>query len=145
MNLEGNYEIKAPMEKVWEFINDPNKIGNCFPDVKSLEVKDQDNFTAVARVGIGFIKGDFKFRVAVVERTPPSHARLKATGAGSGSSVDIDLAIDLTKVPEGTKLQYNAVTRVGGVMAGLGQSLVENAAKKTINQVFDSLKKNLQA
>ena len=83
LNFEGTYQINASREKVWKFVIDPNKIGKCLPDLKSLEVGANNEFTAIARVGIGFMKGDFKFRLAIVEQTPPSHARLKGTGTES--------------------------------------------------------------
>ena len=144
MNFEGSYELKVPREAVWDFIIDPNKIGKCLPDMKNLEVEGEDKFTAVIRVGIGFIKGDFKFRLAIAEKNPPSHARLTGRGAGSGSSIDMDTAIELAEVPGGTKLTYKADVKVGGVMAGLGQRMMAGATEKTVNDVFDCVKRQLE-
>lgn len=143
MNFEGTYEIKAPREKVWEFITDPNRIGKCLPDVRNLELAGEDRFTAIVKVGIGVIKGDFNFRLAI-EKTPPSHVKLKATGTGAGSNVDLDTNIDLEEVAGGTRIAYKTNVKVGGVMAGLGQRMMGKVAEKTISQVFECVSHELE-
>ena len=144
MNFEGSYELKTSPETVFDFVTDPNKIGRCFPDLKSLDMEGEDKFVAVVRVGLGFIKGDFKFRVAVVEKKPSSRVRLKGTGTGSGSSVDLDTVIELAGVAEGTKLDYKADVKVGGVMAGLAQRVLKGAVEKTVNNLFERVRKELE-
>ncbi len=144
MIFEGTYEIKAPREKVWDFLIDPHKIGKCLSDLKSLEVQDEDRFTAVMKVGIGFIKGDFKFRLSITEKNPLSNARLKGTGTGSGSTIDFDTLIDLSEIPVGTRVNYKADVKVGGAMASLAQRMIGGATDKTISQVFECLKTQLE-
>jgi carbon monoxide dehydrogenase subunit G len=136
--------VNAPREKVWEFVIDPNKIGKCLPDLKTLEVNADNTFTAVARVGIGFMKGDFKFQLAIVEQNPPSHARLKGTGSGAGSSLDMDTSIDLVERDGGTQLTYKAAVQIGGTLASVGQRVIGGTAEKTIAQVFECIKSQLE-
>ena len=145
MNFEGTCQVNAPREKVWEFVIDPTRIGKCLPDLKSLEVEADNRFTAVARVGIGFMKGDFKFQLAIVEQTPPSHARLRGTGSGVGSNVNMETSIDLAEVDQGTKLTYKAEVQIGGTLASVGQRVIGGSVEKTIAQVFDCVKKKLEA
>jgi hypothetical protein len=144
MNFTGTYQIKAPREKVFDFITDPNKIGKCFPDLKSLQMDGEDKFTAVVKVGVGFIRGDFKFRIAVVEKQPPERVRLKGNGSGAGSSVDLNTVIELAQVPEGTKLSYTADVKLGGVIVGLAQRVLGSTTEKTVNNLFDNVRKALE-
>ncbi len=144
MNFEGILEVKAPRDKVWEFVIDPNRIGKCLPDLKSLHVEGEDMFAAVARVGIGFMKGDFRFQLAIVEKNPPSHARLKGTGTGVGSSVDLDTSIDLAETGMGTRITYVADVKIGGTLAGVGQRVIGGATQKSISEVFACVKKQLE-
>jgi len=144
MNFDGVYEVKAPRDKVWDFVIDPNKIGQCFPDLKSLQIESEDKFNVVARVGIGFMKGDFKFQMAIVEKNPPSHARLKGTGTGVGSSLDMDTSIDLAETADGSRLNYKADVKIGGTLAGVGQRVIGGAAEKSISEVFSCVKRKLE-
>jgi len=146
LNFEGTFDVKAPRDKVWDFVIDPNKIGKCLPDLKSLQVEADNKFTAVARVGIGFMKGDFKFQLAIVEQNPPSHARLKGTGNGVGSSVNMDTSIDLSDIDAsaGTKLTYKAEVQIGGTLASVGQRVIGGTIEKTIGEVFACVKKQVE-
>jgi hypothetical protein len=145
LNFEGTYEVKAPRERVWDFVINPNKIGKCLPDLKSLDIEAENKFTAVARVGIGFMKGDFKFQLAIVEQNPPSHARLKGTGTGVGSTVNMDTSVDLAEAEGGTKLTYKADVQIGGTLASVGQRVIGGTVEKTIAEVFSCVKKQLEA
>ena len=145
LNFDGTYQINAPIQKVWDFVIDPNKIGKCLPDLKSLEVGANNEFTAIARVGIGFMKGDFKFQLAIIEQTPPSHARLKGNGTGVGSSVNMDTAMDLAESSGGTKLTYKADVQIGGTLASVGQRVIGSTTEKTIADVFACVKRQLES
>jgi hypothetical protein len=144
MNFEGTFEVKAPRDKVWDFLIDPNKIGKCLPDLKSLQVEADNKFTAIARVGIGFMKGDFKFQLAIVEQIPPSHARLKGTGTGVGSSMNMDASIDLADSETGTKLTYKADVKIGGTLASVGQRVIGGTVEKTVSEVFNCVKRQVE-
>lgn len=145
MHLEGTYVIKAPRKKVFDFIANPKTVSRCLPDLQSMEILSKDSFKATVKVGIGFVKGSFNFQLNLLEKTPPSHARLKAHGSGSGSVIDLDTSIDLSDNPEGgTKLAWTAEAMIGGLLAGVGQRLIGTASDKQVTQLFDCIKRNLE-
>jgi carbon monoxide dehydrogenase subunit G len=144
MLLEGTCELRTAREKLWEFIIDPAKIGRCLPDLKSLNVEGKDRFVALIRVGVGFIKADFKFRIEITGKEPISRVTLKAVGNGSGSSINLDLAIELKEIAGGSELLYESNIKVGGIMASLGQRVIMDAASKTVASVFDCIKKRIE-
>jgi len=143
MISEGVYDIKASKETLWNFITDPTKLSHCLPDLKSLEIESEDKFKAVIRVGVGFIKSDFKFRLEILERKPTDRVRLVATGAGSGSNVTIDTVIELAEIPEGVRLTYKANILLGGIMASLGQRVLQEAADKIVASIFERIRTEL--
>lgn len=125
---------------------DPNQISQCMPDLQSLEVRSPDDYTAVVRAGVSFIKGDFSLRFTVVDRNPPAHARLMARGTGMGSTVDMETAVDLTESPNGgTTMKWAADAKVGGKLASLGQRLLDGQSEKIIRQLFSSLQQKLES
>ena len=145
LHLEGTYVIKAPRKKVFDFVSNPKSVSRCLPDLQSLEILSKDSFKATVKVGIGFVKGAFNFDVNLLEKTPPSHAKLKAHGSGSGSVIDLDTSIDLTDNPDGgTKLTWTAEAMIGGLLAGVGQRLIGTASEKQVSQLFECIKKNLE-
>jgi carbon monoxide dehydrogenase subunit G len=144
MIFQRKYALKASRENVWMFITDPAKISKCLPELKSLEVEDEDRFVAVVRVGVGLIKTDFKLRIETVEKTPISSVKLKAVGAGSGSSVVIDTVIELKEIHDGTELFYSSDVKIGGIVVGLGQRVFKDAAEKTVAGIFECIKQQVE-
>jgi hypothetical protein len=141
--FEGTCELTVPQRTVWDFIINPARIGKCLPDVKSLEVENENQSIAVIRVGVGPIRTDFKFNIEIVEKQPTNHVRLKARGSGSGSSLDLDTVIDLRESSGGCTLSYRSDVKVGGVMAGLGQRLMKDTADRTIAGIFECIRKQV--
>lgn len=125
---------------------DPNQISKCMPDLQKLEVKSQDDFTAVVRAGVSFIKGDFSLHFLTVEKTPPTHAKLTARGSGIGSTIDMETMMDLSDVAAGgTAMKWSADAKIGGRIASVGQRLINGQAEKIIKQLFDCLRTTLEA
>lgn len=146
MHFEGTFEVKAPKEKVFSIIMDPNQISKCMPDLQKLEVKSPDDFTAVVRAGVSFIKGDFSLHFLTVEKTPPTHAKLTARGSGIGSTIDMETMMDLSDVAAGgTAMKWSADAKIGGRIASVGQRLINGQAEKIIKQLFDCLRTTLEA
>lgn len=143
MIIEGTYEFTAPRGKLWEFIVNPATMGRCLPDLKSLDVENEDKSSAIIRVGVGPIKSDFKFRIEIVEKQPISHVRLKAVGSGSGGSINLDTKIELRDTIGGSAVSYKSDVKVGGMIAGLGQRLINDTAMKTVAAVFECVKKQV--
>ncbi|MDA4128970.1 MAG: carbon monoxide dehydrogenase subunit G [Thaumarchaeota archaeon] len=140
MHFDGSYSIKAPKNKVFDLLTDPRQISKCMPDLQKLDVKSDDEFTVVVRAGVAFIKGDFTLNFKVVERNPPTHAKLVARGSGMGSAVDLQTIMDLTDEGEkGTLLKWEANATVGGRIASVGQRLLNSQAEKIVKQLFDCL------
>ena len=49
MRFEGSLSIKAPRERVWRFLTDPEQVAACAPGLESVEVVEPGRrFRAVA-------------------------------------------------------------------------------------------------
>jgi carbon monoxide dehydrogenase subunit G len=145
MHFEGTFDVKAPRSTVYDFLLDPKKISGCMPDLQRLDVKSPDQFDAVVRAGVSFIKGDFTMHFRVAEKDPPGHAKLVAHGTGIGSTVDLETLLDLADANGGTSMKWSAEARVGGRIASVGQRLLNGQAEKIVKQLFECLQKQLGA
>ncbi len=144
MHFEGTFKVKASKESVFKFLSDPKRISACMPDLQSLEVVSPDDFTAVIRAGISFIKGDFKMHFTTAEKRPPEHSKLLAHGSGMGSTIDLETTMDLEESNGSTTMKWNAEVKVGGRIASVGQRLLSGQAEKTIKQLFGCLQGQLE-
>lgn len=110
MHFAGTVEIKAPRDRVWAFVTDPDQVGSCGPGVESIEVVDDTHFRARAKVGVGFISARFVVDLEMAEQDPPSRAVVKAHGQAPGSAVDATASMSLRDGDAGTTTMAGSLT-----------------------------------
>jgi len=146
MRFEGSVPIKASREKVWAFVVDPERVGQCGPGVEKIEVIDATHFKATAKVGIGFISARFNVNMEFAELQPPDRALIKAHGQAPGSAVDATAEMHLSDGPDGTTvMDWSADVNLSGTLASVGARLIEGTANKMIGQTFECMKTTLEA
>ncbi len=146
MKFEGSVEIKAPRDRVWAFLMDPNEVGSCGPGVESIEVVDENHSKAKAKIGIGFISAVFTVDLEIAEKVPPDKAVIKATGQAPGSAVYATATMLLRDGPGSTTvMDWAAHVLIGGTMATVGNRLIEGTANKMIAEMFGCIRTRLEA
>jgi uncharacterized protein len=146
MQFSGTVDIKAPRDRVWAFLIDPNQVGSCGPGVESIEVIDDTHFKARAKVGVGFISARFVVEMTMAELEAPDRALIKAHGQAPGSAVDATATMTLKDGPDaGTTMDWSADVTISGTLASVGARLIEGTANKMIGQTFDCIRDKLEA
>ena len=146
MNLEysGQEDIPAQPGTVWSFVNDPEKVGRCIPDLKELVVHDPTHFDAVVGVGIGPVRGRFKFKFELQPDEAARHVNMKISGGGLGSVIDLTAGADIVAGPAaGTLLKWNGAAVMRGPVASVGGRVLDAQAKKLIAQTFANVRETL--
>ncbi|HXG25419.1 MAG TPA: carbon monoxide dehydrogenase subunit G [Candidatus Binatia bacterium] len=146
MEFSGSTEIKAPRDKVWAFVIDPQQVGWCGPGVESIDEIDPTHFRARAKVGIGVIAARFVVNLELAEAVEPDRAVIKAAGQAPGSAVEATGSMSLSGPPEGpTTMSWSADVRIMGTIASVGARLIEGTANKMIAKTFDCMRAKLEA
>ena len=146
MKLQGDVTIKAPRKKVWDFMTDPNQIGQCAPGVEKIEVIEPlKRYRGVVSVGFGAVKARFNGDVEVLELDEPNYAKLKAHGSASGSVADAISEARFSEGPEGsTIVHWTADVNVSGQLASLASRLMVPVSQKLASQFYDQVKKKIE-
>jgi carbon monoxide dehydrogenase subunit G len=145
MHLEGKYVLKASRTAVWDLISNPEKIARCLPGLQKLEIKDSKTFVVTVKVGISFVKGNFKFAFTLIDQIPPSHSRFQASGRGAGVSVNMNTSMDLSEPQPGlTELSWKADVELGGLLGELSPSLIQKSTTGFTQEFFDCIKAQLE-
>ncbi len=146
MEFSGTQTIAAPIEKVWAYLLDVNKVAACAPGFQSLEELGEEHWKAVVGVGIGAVKAKFTLDVTRPEMQEPEHMVVKGRGKAPGSAVDLFGDMHLSAVDAAqTEMEWKATVVVSGTMASVGARLMQGTAEKLTGQFFSCLKSNLQA
>jgi carbon monoxide dehydrogenase subunit G len=144
MELSGTYEIHAPVERAWDLLMDIDAIGRCLPGCKGLKPVGPDRYEVELGVTVAAIAGSFKGTVALEDKAPPNSYTLAVDGSGRQGFIK-GLA-RVTLVPDGdiTRVQIAARAEVGGMIARLGQRLLEGVAKTMMDRFYACLAKQLE-
>lgn len=140
MKFSGSQTINAPRDRVWTMLNDIEALRTLIPGVQSLEEVAPNSYKGVAKIGIANIKGEYTGTVKLTDINAPTSYRLEGEGRGKPGHVKGEGRIELTEDgPTTTTLNYTADVQVGGMIASIGQRLIEGATKLLINQGMKAL------
>ena len=138
--IEGEERIAAPLDKVWQALNDPEVLRVCIPGCESLEKQSDTEFAATVVLKIGPIKAKFAGGVQLRNLNPPHSYRIEGEGKG-GVAGFAKGGADVTLAPDGadtTVLKYAAKADVGGKIAQLGSRLITSTSKKLAGEFFSN-------
>jgi uncharacterized protein len=143
MNLSGEATVHAGVERVYAALNDPTVLARTIPGCRSLEPVGTDVYKATVVAGIAAIKGTFDGEVRLADQTAPHSFTLHASGAGAPGTVMAVARIALTAEGEQTLVRYDADATVGGVIAGVGQRMIAGVARRTADEFFAAVDREL--
>jgi len=139
MKIEGTQEFHAPRERVYAALTDPQVLQRCIPGCESLEKTGDDSYAVTIKAGIGAIKGIFKGNVRLEDMRAPEHYRIVVEGKGGPGFVKGSGDFDLEDTGGATLIRYTGEMQVGGAIAGIGQRMIEGAAKMMASRFFKAL------
>jgi uncharacterized protein len=139
MNINGEYRISAPQQRVWDALNDPEMLRNSLPGCKALEQTGANEFTATVAAKIGPVSATFKGKVELSDLDPPNGYTLSGRGQGGPAGFAKGSA-QVRLLPDGdeTILRYNAEVDIGGKLASVGSRLINGVATNLAEQFFGS-------
>jgi uncharacterized protein len=145
LKIEGFHLIKAPREKVWDFLTDPRVISKCLPGCERLETSGEDAYNAVLKAGIGAVKGTFVSQIRMEGKQAPTQYKLVVEGKGTPGFLKGEGIIRLEEAVTDTNVIYSGDVQIGGLIASVGQRMLQSFAKHAISQFFASVAKETEA
>lgn len=139
MKIEGTQKLHAARERVYAALTDPEILQRCIPGCESLEKTAENTYAATLKAGVGAIKGTFKGEVRLEEMRPPQHYRIVVEGKGGVGFAKGTADFDLEDVDDGSLIRYTGDLQIGGTIAGVGQRMIEAAAKMMASRFFAAL------
>lgn len=144
MKIKGSYLLPASREEVWELLNDPARLCPCLPGCERLEPIGTDHYKVTIKFALAAFSGNYSGSVQLSEKTPPQAMRMRVDGKGAPGFMSGDGQLELAAKGKQTEVRYDGEAHVGGVIAAVGQRMIESAAKKIIQQFFEKAAAQLQ-
>jgi len=146
MQIKDSFVIKAPQNKVWEFLFDIPKLSQCVPGIEAVEVVDEKTYRGKLVVKVGPIKSAFSGIVTLTEVNVPN--RIAGTVEGddksSASSVKAFFTGTLKTVEGGTEAAFEVEANLRGRLAQFGGPVITATAKKLTAEFAKNLRAQLE-
>jgi len=147
LQFQKDVEIRAPREKVWNFIWDVDRFISCLPgckDAKTIEEGKRYSATMVEKVGP--FKVEFPTTIEVLEKEELTRIKAQASGADNkiGSRMKVELDVNLKGEGESTFLTFVAGVEIVGKLAALGHGIIKRKADQVLDEFVQTVKQRLE-
>lgn len=145
MKIEGTQTINAPRERVFDALTDPTILQRCIPGCEQLEKTGDNQYNAKLSAGVGPVKGIFNATVSLTELHRPEHYKLSVDGKGQPGFVKGSGELNLVESGAATEVNYSGEVNVGGLLASVGQRMIQAAANMLSGKFFAALENETQS
>jgi uncharacterized protein len=137
MLINADFEVPAPVEKVWDYLLDVPRMAPNLPGTELTEVIDENNYKGRVTIKMGPVSMRFAGDVEIVERDEAARrAVINAAGAderGRGQAAML-LTATLAKAGSGTKVSIAQDLQVSGAAAQYGRGMITDVTNVLVQQ-----------
>lgn len=144
MKIEGTHQIEAPRKRVFAALTDPAVLQRCIPGCEQMENSGDNRYNAKLTAGVGPVKGVFTATVSLSELVPPEHYKLIVEGKGQPGFVNGTGDLNLKDAGNSTEIQYTGEVNVGGLIASVGQRMIQSTANLLAGRFFKALESEVK-
>lgn len=147
MQFQKNVEIRAPREKVWNFIWDVDRFISCLPGCKDAKIIEEGKrYSATMVEKVGPFKVEFPTTIEVLEKEELTRIKAQASGADNkiGSRMKVELDVNLKGEGETTFLSFAAGVDIVGKLAALGHGIIKRKADQVLDEFAQAVKQRLE-
>ena len=147
MIIEGGFTLKAPIEKLFDFVLRPETIMTCHPGAESVRLLNETTYECVVKQKVGPISAKLKFinRLTKVER--PTHVEVEGEGEDITKLGHFKqkTQVDLKEVSPGeVEVSYKSDVSIVGKLAMFGDRIMRAKAREVEQEFTDALQKRLK-
>lgn len=143
MIIAGKFNLKAPIQKVWDLTLQPGTLAACVPGAEKIVAVDDKTYDCLVKQSVGPISVKLQFQVVITEMDPPKYVKAVGRGEALGKmgTFNIVLEVRLNQItPEEVEVDYTTDVSIVGKLATFGERIMR-AKAKTVGEEFT---KNLQ-
>jgi carbon monoxide dehydrogenase subunit G len=145
VKLDGVLTLPGAPAAVWALLTDPARLARLLPGCRRLDPDGPDRFKAAVKFGIAAISGNYAGSLEFAEKRPPRSLVMKLDGKGLPGFVKGQGRIELLSKDGQTEVRYSGEAQVGGMIAGVGQRMLEGAARRIVQQFFEAAAAELKS
>jgi carbon monoxide dehydrogenase subunit G len=148
MKIEGTFTMKAPIQKVWDFLMEPGTLASCIPGAEKMEAVDDTTWEGIVKQRVGPIGVKINFTQTLSEIQPPKHLKAVGRGAAMGGAGTFtqETIVDLKEIAGGeVEVAYSSNVSMVGRLATFGERIMRAKVNKVGAEFTQNLQKKLES
>jgi carbon monoxide dehydrogenase subunit G len=147
MKLEQSFEVKAPIEQVWDVLIDLERVAPCLPGAAITERDDEGTYHGTFQVKLGPTTAAYRGQIKIEDIDEASHtATLKAHGSdkrGQGGA-NATIVNKLFETGDGTRVEAHTDFTITGRLARFGRGgMIEDISNRLMREFAQCLQAGL--
>lgn len=140
MKIEHTFEVGAPIERLYNVLNDVDAIGRCIAGVKEVVAVSDTESKWKIEARAGFMARVFDIAGTITERRPPSYLAFR----GAGQDLSISGFVELLSLePKLTRCSAVVDAQASGSLAPLVDLMARGPQQALIEQTISNLRHRL--
>jgi carbon monoxide dehydrogenase subunit G len=147
IEIRETFQVAAPIDAVWRFVMDPNKIVTCMPGAKLVEIVDDRTFDGSIKIKVGAISTSYKGRIQLTEVDEQAYkVQMAAEGREtSGGMAKGTMQSSLQSLPDGqTEMVIEASVDLTGRIMQVGRGMIQGVSHQLFLQFVKRTKEHLE-
>src|ERR1044072_1040623 len=146
--IEERFELKAPVERVWKYLIDPQRVVHCLPGAELLEMRDDGTFLGAIKVKVGPLAMSYKGQAKFTEVNEETHqVRMvgNAREVGGSGSTKVSMLSTVTPLANGgSEVSVNADVELVGRIVQFGRGMIEEVSRQMFRQFAACVRQHLE-
>jgi uncharacterized protein len=142
MEFQNEFDVKAPLDEVWNTVLDVEKVAPCVPGAEVLEKVSDDAYKVGIKVKVGPVSMQYRGEVEIVERDPSSHRAVmtaKAREARGQGTANANVKMSLSGNGDSTHGSIATEVQLSGRAAAMGQGVIKDVSARIVDQFAENL------
>lgn len=147
MKIEDTFTIQSPVQTVWDFLLDIERMSVCVPGVERVEAVDDTTYRGELKVKVGPIAASFGGKAELVEIDEPRRLVAKVEGADTRTASRVTGTFASTLSPtsdETTDIAYTMDVVIRGRLGRFGQGVMREVARQLTGEFAKCVQAQLQ-
>ncbi len=148
IDIKETFQVAAPIDAVWRFVLDPDKVAACMPGAELEKIVDERTFLGSIKVKVGAITTSYSGRVRFTEVDGTGYrvqmlAEGRETGGGTARAT---MSSSLRSLPDGlTEVVTEASVDLTGRIMQVGRGMIQGVSHQLFQQFVRRTKERLEA
>jgi uncharacterized protein len=149
VKLEQSFEVRAPLERVWETLIDVERVAPCLPGAEITEASDEGTYRGIFSVRLGPTTAAYRGELNIEEQDEAAHrVTMRATGQdkrGQGSA-KATIVSSMHEEGELTRVDVETDFTITGRLARFGRGgMIQDISNRLMKDFADCLQQRIEA